>query len=76
MSWLSKALGLDRLTNAGKIPPMDRETTLWLALKLLKPDQRAALRTDIAIAIQGLDDPKYREAARAFLMDANSAINR
>jgi hypothetical protein len=76
MSWLSKILGIDKLTNAGTLPKLNREETLYYALKLLKPDQRAALRLQVDEALRGVDDPKYKEAARAFLVDVKSAVNR
>jgi hypothetical protein len=76
MSKLTKWLGLDKLTNKGVIPAVDSETTMWLAFKFLKPGQRADLRRIIANAQQGLDDPEWLGATRAFLADAASAINR
>ena len=76
MSWFTKTIGLDRLTNRGVVPKLDREQTLWLVLKLLKPNQRAALRMDIQTAIEALENPKLVNEARLFLLDMQSAVNR
>ena len=76
MSWLSHALGFDK-----KPVKLSREETLYLVLKLLKPDQRAALRVDLATALRQLGTvpdtiPVDLSAIRDLLNDFTSAVNR
>jgi len=72
MSWLSELLK----KNKSKIPPIDRETALWIGLKALTPEQRKALRVDVDYALANLDNPKAIANVRAFLADVKSAVNR